>query len=147
MEVPLGSPGRVSRSEFRFPRPDFEIAESMVFLELFAIVLLGISPLLLWLGQRWGLLSFRGLGFLRFRADERSPQARWHGSDRPRSRLFLDPQIPEQRYVEGVGVVVGDLSCEFNACSPQLRCAVNPMGPCQDCPYYQAKSWDSAKPK
>lgn len=43
----------------------------------------------------------------------------------------------EQHYVEGVGYLIGDISCKFNARSPYMRCAVNPIGPCQECPYYQ----------
>lgn len=34
---------------------------------------------------------------------------------------------------------IGDLSCRYNADSPYLRCAVNPSGPCKDCPYYESK--------
>lgn len=32
---------------------------------------------------------------------------------------------------------LGDLSCQFNARSPYLRCAVNPHGPCQSCTSYR----------
>ena len=45
---------------------------------------------------------------------------------------------PECEYIEGVGMTIGDLSCRFNARSAYVRCAVNPHGPCKDCPYYQA---------
>jgi Family of unknown function (DUF6464) len=44
---------------------------------------------------------------------------------------------PEEQYVEGVGYVIGDLSCSYNARSPYIRCAVNPDGLCQDCRHYQ----------
>ncbi len=43
---------------------------------------------------------------------------------------------PEEQYVQGVGYVIGDLSCSYNARSPYIRCAVNPNGLCQDCRYY-----------
>jgi Family of unknown function (DUF6464) len=43
---------------------------------------------------------------------------------------------PEEQYVEGVGYVIGDLTCSFNARSPYIRCAVNPDGLCQDCRHY-----------
>ncbi len=43
---------------------------------------------------------------------------------------------PEEQYVEGVGYVIGDLTCEYNARSPYMRCAVNPAGLCQDCRHY-----------
>lgn len=44
---------------------------------------------------------------------------------------------PEEQYVDGVGYVIGDLSCTYNARSPYMRCAVNPDGLCQDCRHYQ----------
>jgi hypothetical protein len=46
---------------------------------------------------------------------------------------------PEYQYVEGIGYMIGDLTCQFNARSSYIRCAVNPIGPCQDCSHYQAK--------
>ena len=44
---------------------------------------------------------------------------------------------PEEQYIEGVGCVIGDLSCTYNARSPYIRCAINPEGLCQDCHHYQ----------
>lgn len=44
---------------------------------------------------------------------------------------------PEEQYIEGVGYVIGDLTCAYNARSPYIRCAVNPDGLCQDCRHYQ----------
>ncbi len=44
---------------------------------------------------------------------------------------------PEVQYVEGVGELIGDITCKFNARSAYLRCAVNPDGPCKGCRYYQ----------
>ncbi|WP_156120520.1 DUF6464 family protein [Neosynechococcus sphagnicola] len=32
---------------------------------------------------------------------------------------------------------IGNAACQFNAHSAYLRCAVNPMGPCEGCPHYQ----------
>jgi hypothetical protein len=46
---------------------------------------------------------------------------------------------PEEQYIEGVGYVIGDLSCSYNARSPYIRCAVNPDGLCQDCRHYHKK--------
>ncbi len=34
---------------------------------------------------------------------------------------------------------IGNPRCRFNAHSPYLRCAINPSGPCENCPDYQAK--------
>ncbi|MEM1310229.1 MAG: DUF6464 family protein [Cyanobacteria bacterium P01_D01_bin.71] len=42
-------------------------------------------------------------------------------------------------YVEGIGYVLGDFSCEMNARSPYIRCAMNPCGPCGGCQFYEAK--------
>jgi hypothetical protein len=55
----------------------------------------------------------------------------------PRSS-FPGPQPPELTHIPGAGYVIGNLSCRFNARSPQLRCAVNPSGPCADCHWYEA---------
>lgn len=41
--------------------------------------------------------------------------------------------------IEGVGAIIGDISCEFNARSPYLRCAINPCGPCDDCGHYRSR--------
>jgi hypothetical protein len=46
---------------------------------------------------------------------------------------------PDQHYVEGIGYIIGDFTCRFNARSNQIRCAINPFGPCQDCSHYQQK--------
>jgi hypothetical protein len=34
---------------------------------------------------------------------------------------------------------IGDLSCQYNAHSPYIRCAVNPEGPCEQCNSYTKK--------
>lgn len=44
---------------------------------------------------------------------------------------------PDLQYIQGVGFVIGDISCRYNARSCELRCAVNPYGPCKDCPEYE----------
>lgn len=44
---------------------------------------------------------------------------------------------PEAGYRPGVGYFIGDISCEFNARSPHLRCAVHPLGPCATCLTYR----------
>lgn len=45
----------------------------------------------------------------------------------------------DRYYLEGVGYLIGDISCQFNARSGYLRCAVNPSGPCEGCRYYQPR--------
>lgn len=44
----------------------------------------------------------------------------------------------DQQYVEGIGFLIGDITCQFNARSAHIRCAVNPMGPCQECRHYES---------
>jgi hypothetical protein len=44
---------------------------------------------------------------------------------------------PEEQYIEGIGIIIGDISCTYNARSPYVRCAVNPDGLCQNCRDYQ----------
>ena len=46
---------------------------------------------------------------------------------------------PDQHYIERVGYLIGDISCQFNAGSAYIRCAVNPLGPCQECFHYHPK--------
>lgn len=45
----------------------------------------------------------------------------------------------DRYYLEGVGYLVGDISCEYNARSGYIRCAVNPSGPCDGCRFYQER--------
>ncbi|MFP4006474.1 MAG: DUF6464 family protein [Spirulinaceae cyanobacterium] len=35
--------------------------------------------------------------------------------------------------------ILGDRTCVYNARSAHLCCAVNPSGPCSDCPHYQPR--------
>ena len=58
-----------------------------------------------------------------------------------------EPDSQERRYIEGVGFLIGDITCEFNARSPYIRCGVNPIGPCKDCPYYKPLAIDSGDKK
>lgn len=45
----------------------------------------------------------------------------------------------DRYYLEGVGYLIGDISCEYNARSGYLRCAVNPSGPCNGCRFYEER--------
>ncbi|HEY9695760.1 MAG TPA: DUF6464 family protein [Trichocoleus sp.] len=47
-------------------------------------------------------------------------------------------QRPAERTEMNGYWVVGDASCEFNARSELVRCAVNPTGPCAGCKYYES---------
>ena len=41
-----------------------------------------------------------------------------------------------------ITLMIGDISCRLNARSPDLRCAVNPLGPCEECLQYQPINFD-----
>lgn len=45
-------------------------------------------------------------------------------------------------YVDGMGYMIGDITCDLNARSPYLRCAINPIGPCDGCSAYMPKVFD-----
>lgn len=51
------------------------------------------------------------------------------------------PRDPDAHYVDGIGLVIGDITCKLNAKSPFLRCAANPSGPCEDCREYEEKEY------
>lgn len=70
------------------------------------------------------------------RAQERLRLAIDSVSTRGLPRMGLSP---EHHYVEGIGYMIGDLTCRFNARSSYIRCAINPMGPCQGCSQYQER--------
>lgn len=54
-------------------------------------------------------------------------------------RLNSTPRDKDMHYVEGMGYMVGEITCSLNARSPYLRCAVNPLGPCEGCREYAPK--------
>ncbi|HIK43908.1 MAG TPA: hypothetical protein IGR64_03365 [Leptolyngbyaceae cyanobacterium M65_K2018_010] len=45
-------------------------------------------------------------------------------------------------YVDGLGYMIGDITCDLNARSPYLRCAINPLGPCDGCSAYAPRVFD-----
>ncbi|GAA6621406.1 DUF6464 family protein [Scytonema sp. NUACC26] len=51
----------------------------------------------------------------------------------------------DRYYLEGVGYLIGDISCCYNARSGYIRCAVNPEGPCEGCRHYQSNESVSGK--
>ena len=54
-------------------------------------------------------------------------------------RQNVRPVESDRYYLEGVGYLIGDISCKFNARSGYMRCAVNPEGPCNGCCHYEPK--------
>ncbi len=59
---------------------------------------------------------------------------------------FTSPE-GDRYYLEGVGYLIGDISCKFNARSGYIRCAVNPDGPCNGCRHYEPKELDGNQKK
>ncbi|NEQ49301.1 MAG: hypothetical protein F6K11_04090 [Leptolyngbya sp. SIO3F4] len=49
---------------------------------------------------------------------------------------------PDEHYIDGIGLVIGDITCQLNARSPHIRCAVNPTGPCEGCRSYEGRNYD-----
>ncbi|MGD1856173.1 MAG: DUF6464 family protein [Leptolyngbyaceae cyanobacterium] len=49
---------------------------------------------------------------------------------------------PDERYIDGMGLVIGDITCQLNARSPHIRCAVNPLGPCEGCRAYEGRIYE-----
>ena len=94
------------------------------------IIFIGLVP---WLLSLWVMRSAEsqardGIAAARLAVANRPPRAQLATADRT--------------YVEGFGYPIGDITCEYNARSNYIRCAVNPSGPCQDCRYYQARTLD-----
>lgn len=59
------------------------------------------------------------------------------------ARQLQRMQMPlDQHYIEGVGYLIGDITCQFNARSPYIRCAVNPFSSCQECSHYQSREYN-----
>ena len=56
-----------------------------------------------------------------------------------RQQLNLNSPPLDRYYLEGVGYLIGDISCKFNARSGYLQCAVNPQGTCRNCSHYEPR--------
>lgn len=93
--------------------------------EILLIFLIGITP---------GLVSLWIFRKLEARTTERLNSVRLAVNYREITSISSQA---EQQYIEGVGYIIGDLTCKFNARSSNVRCAVNPLGPCKDCLDYQ----------
>lgn len=96
-------------------------------LEAILVLVLGLAPSVLsvWMMRR---------------AKERAQARLRSAMQASASRTLQRVQIPsDQYYLEGVGYLIGDITCQFNACSAYIRCAVNPSGPCEQCHHYEPK--------
>ncbi len=90
------------------------------------VLLIGLTPALL---SAWVSLRSR-----------RRVQARFElALEAAANQRFRDyvRRNPDEHYVDGMGFVIGDITCRFNARSPYLRCAENPLGPCKGCRAYE----------
>ncbi|GAP97879.1 DUF6464 family protein [Leptolyngbya sp. NIES-2104] len=83
------------------------------------------------------LLAFLLRHRLELQAQERLQAAMAAAERRQLQTLLRLP--PDYQYVEGVGALIGDFTCVYNARSPYVRCAVNPSGPCETCRSYESK--------
>ena len=94
--------------------------------EILLIFWIGITPCLvsLWILHNFKAKTTQRLNSVRLVVNYREITAR--------------SSQPEQQYIEGVGYIIGDLTCKFNARSSHIRCAVNPLGPCKGCRDYQS---------
>lgn len=76
------------------------------------------------------------------RADARAQERLRLAMESVATRRLVSLRLPsDHRYVEGIGFMIGDLTCQFNARSSLLRCAVNPSGPCETCLHYQERQY------
>ncbi|MEH2032532.1 MAG: DUF6464 family protein [Nostoc sp.] len=62
-------------------------------------------------------------------------------------RQNVRPVAGDRYYLEGVGYLIGDISCKFNARSGYIRCAINPEGPCNGCRHYEPKELAGSEKK
>jgi hypothetical protein len=53
-----------------------------------------------------------------------------------RNRVVPRPNMPPSELPRVSLRILGDYTCEYNARSPYLRCAINPEGPCHGCKHY-----------
>ncbi|MEN9220863.1 MAG: DUF6464 family protein [Thermostichus sp. BF3_bins_97] len=74
-----------------------------------------------------------------------------HNEPEPDPELFNETFSTSNIYVSPIGFggmvvytyiasppgCIGDPTCRYNAHSLELRCAVNPCGPCEGCPHYE----------
>jgi len=103
----------------------------MVMFEAIAIFLIGFIP---------GFLSWVILRKVQTRMRRHTYTAMMHTGRRYRPHPYLEAM--DYHYVEGLGYMLGDITCQFNARSPYLRCTINPSGPCKECPHYESIKLD-----
>jgi len=86
------------------------------------ILTVGVIPSLI---SVWVLRQAQATANTRLQRAISSASHRWIPDDSPANQ----PPEPWQ--------IIGDRTCQFNANSPYIRCAVNPQGSCQGCRHYE----------
>ncbi|MER3432035.1 MAG: hypothetical protein C4288_01035 [Leptolyngbya sp. ERB_1_1] len=97
-------------------------------LSVFLILTIALLP---------SILTFLLRHRLEIQAQERLRAAMAAAERRQLQNLLRLP--PDYHHVEGIGSLIGDFTCAYNARSPYIRCAVNPSGPCETCRSYESK--------
>jgi hypothetical protein len=100
-------------------------------LVIFLIFVIGLTPAIV---SAW--LSVRA------DRDEKCNHVSGMSTGLGQSMLKLIDGNADMHYVDGMGYMIGDITCDLNARSPYLRCAMNPMGPCDGCSAYAPKVFD-----
>ncbi|MEB3293605.1 MAG: DUF6464 family protein [Synechococcales bacterium] len=90
-------------------------------IEVSLVVVLGLIPFL------FSLFSMRKL---EREAEERLQSAIAIAHRRQLRRLLHHHPVE-------VVMAIGDTTCRNNALSSHLRCAINPLGPCETCRFYE----------
>lgn len=112
----------------------FEL-ETPVF-EILLIAIVGLTPsiLSLWLMRRAKLQAQARLQAI----SQSMASPRLWNTHLPQLETFQDSY-----YIEGVGHVIGDISCQYNCKSAYLRCAVHPCATsCENCRDYSPTTLD-----
>jgi hypothetical protein len=109
------------------------------------VIIIGFLPSLfsLWVIRKaqWRTRARLRQAASNFAQGRRIPQSVRRLEGNTRSTLVQDSLGETQRdryYLEGVGYLIGDISCQFNARSGYIRCAINPSGPCEGCRFYES---------
>ncbi|PAX53272.1 DUF6464 family protein [Brunnivagina elsteri] len=109
------------------------------------VIIIGFLPSLfsLWVIRKaqWRTRARLRQAASSFAEGRRIPQSLRTLEGTTRSTLLQDSLGETQRdryYLEGVGYLIGDISCQFNARSGYIRCAINPSGPCEGCRFYES---------
>jgi hypothetical protein len=90
-----------------------------------------------WIPQPGNYLNFQGQTYTvlerRHRYQLKSGRYQLH-----KISLYVQfVQQPEDRTLINGNWILGDANCRFNAHSELIRCAVNPLGLCQECRFFE----------